>query len=154
MTKNEKYKWALKQIRAQVSRHTDVIAILANTSAILRQHLEFFWVGFYLYRQDQLILGPFQGTPACVNIQMGQGVCGTSAARREAILVPDVHAFPGHIACDPHSKSELVAPLLDADGNLRAVLDADSDQLAAFDAVDLEYFNQIAILLREIWTKN
>lgn len=154
MTKNEKYKWALKQIRAQVERHDDVIAILANTSAILRQHLEFFWVGFYLYQQDQLILGPFQGTPACVNIQLGKGVCGTSAARREAILVPDVHEFPGHIACDPQSRSELVVPLLDADGNLRGVLDADSDQLAAFDAVDLENLNQVATLLQGIWANN
>lgn len=154
MTKNEKYKWALKQIRAQVERHDDVIAILANTSAILRQHLEFFWVGFYLYQQDQLILGPFQGTPACVNIQLGKGVCGTSAARREAILVPDVHEFPGHIACDPQSRSEPVVPLLDADGNLRGVLDADSDQLAAFDAVDLENLDQVATLLQDIWANN
>ena len=117
---------------------SDALANLANASALLAQALpRINWCGFYLLRGDELVLGPFQGKPACVRIAMGKGVCGTSAARRETLLVPDVNAFPGHIACDADSRSEIVVPIVAA-GTLRGVLDVDSPEPGRFDAVDRE----------------
>lgn len=117
---------------------SDALANLANASALLAQALpRINWCGFYLLRGEELVLGPFQGKPACVRIGMGKGVCGTSAARRETLVVPDVDAFPGHIACDADSRSEIVVPIV-ADGTLRGVLDIDSPELGRFDAVDQE----------------
>ncbi|MCZ8130363.1 MAG: GAF domain-containing protein [Steroidobacteraceae bacterium] len=114
----------------------DAIANLANASALLYATLpDLNWAGFYLWRDAQLIVGPFQGKPACVRIALGRGVCGTAAARRATVLVPDVHAFPGHIACDAASNSEIVVPLL-AGERLLGVLDLDSPKLARFDADD------------------
>jgi L-methionine (R)-S-oxide reductase len=115
---------------------SDALANLANASALLGQALERInWCGFYLLRGEELVLGPFQGKPACVRIAMGQGVCGTAAASRETLLVPDVNAFPGHIACDADSRSEIVVPIVAA-GILRGVLDIDSPEPGRFDAVD------------------
>src|SRR5712691_9815921 len=117
---------------------SDPLANLANASALLSAALERInWCGFYLLRGEELVLGPFQGKPACVRIAMGKGVCGTAAARRETLLVPDVNAFPGHIACDADSRSEIVVPLVAA-GSLRGVLDIDSPEPGRFDAVDRE----------------
>jgi L-methionine (R)-S-oxide reductase len=117
---------------------TDALANLANASALLAQALERInWCGFYLLRGGELVLGPFQGRPACVRIPVGRGVCGTAAARRETLFVPDVNVFPGHIACDAASRSEIVVPIVE-DGELRGVLDIDSPDLARFDAVDRE----------------
>jgi GAF domain-containing protein len=117
---------------------SDALANLANASALLGQALERInWCGFYLLRGEELVLGPFQGKPACVRIAMGKGVCGTAAARRETLLVPDVNAFPGHIACDADSRSEIVVPIVAA-GTLRGVLDIDSPEPGRFDAVDQE----------------
>jgi L-methionine (R)-S-oxide reductase len=117
---------------------TDALANLANASALLAQALERInWCGFYLLRGGELVLGPFQGRPACVRIPVGRGVCGTAASRRETVLVPDVNVFPGHIACDAASRSEIVVPIVE-DGELRGVLDIDSPDLARFDAVDRE----------------
>ena len=117
---------------------SDALANLANASALLGQALERInWCGFYLLRGEELVLGPFQGKPACVRIAMGKGVCGTAAARRETLLVPDVNAFPGHIACDADSRSEIVVPIVTA-GTLRGVLDIDSPEPGRFDAVDQE----------------
>ena len=122
----------------------DALANLANASALLGQALSRInWCGFYLLRGEELILGPFQGKPACVRIAMGKGVCGTAAARRETLLVPDVNAFPGHIACDADSRSEIVVPIVAA-GQLRGVLDIDSPEPGRFDAEDqkgLELFS-------------
>jgi GAF domain-containing protein len=117
---------------------SDALANLANASALLAQALtRINWCGFYLLRGEELVLGPFQGKPACVRIPVGKGVCGTAAARRETLVVPDVNAFPGHIACDAASRSEIVVPIL-RDGVLRGVLDVDSPALGRFDAADRE----------------
>ena len=117
---------------------TDALANLANASALLAQALKRInWCGFYLLRGGGLVLGPFQGKPACVQIPAGKGVCGTAAARKETVLVPDVNVFPGHIACDAASRSEIVVPIVE-NGELRGVLDIDSPDLARFDAVDRE----------------
>jgi L-methionine (R)-S-oxide reductase len=114
----------------------DALANLANASALLGQSLDRInWCGFYLLRDRELVVGPFQGRPACVRISLGKGVCGTAAARRETIVVPDVNAFPGHIACDSASRSEIVVPILEGD-RLRGVLDIDSPELSRFDDVD------------------
>ena len=135
-------------LHALIDGETDWIANLANASALLYSSLpELNWAGFYLLKQDELVVGPFQGKPACVRIAIGRGVCGTSAARRETVIVPDVHAFPGHIACDSASNSEIVVPMV-SKGKLLGVLDLDSPTFGRFDAEDrdgLERF--VAILL-------
>jgi GAF domain-containing protein len=105
------------------------------------------WAGFYLMKDGELVLGPFQGKPACVRIALGKGVCGTAAAQRETIVVPDVHAFPGHIACDAASRSEIVIPLITRDGQLLGVLDLDSPELARFDDADRRGLEQLAAVL-------
>lgn len=120
-----------------LSRESDAVANLANASAVLMDELSGLnWVGFYLLKQGGLVLGPFQGKPACVRIQPGRGVCGTAFSRNETLRVPDVHAFPGHIACDSASRSELVVPLRDADGVPFGVLDIDSPEYDRFSAED------------------
>ena len=152
MIKTEAYKWAAKRIRAQVLRHVDIVATLSNTSAILKEYFpNFFWVGFYFVKEDHLLLGPFQGPPACVKLQMGQGVCATCIAKKQTILVPSVHEFPGHVACDERSNSEIVVPIYDRTGALRAVLDVDSERLNDFDEADVEGLEKVAELLIEIW---
>lgn len=134
--KAEKYAALLPQIKSLIADEPDQIANLANVAAVLKEAFGFFWVGFYLLREpEELVLGPFQGPLACTRIALGRGVCGTAAARRETVLVPDVHAFPGHIACSSESKSEIVVPLLKA-GVLLGVLDVDSDVADDFDAAD------------------
>ncbi len=152
MKKQESYQWAAKRIRAQVLRRVDLIATLANTSAILKEYFpDFFWVGFYFVRPDHLLLGPFQGPPACVKLRLDRGVCASAAARRETLLVPDVHAFPGHVACDERAQSEIVVPLHDRTGALRAVLDVDSAALNDFDETDTAGLEKIAQLLQDVW---
>jgi L-methionine (R)-S-oxide reductase len=134
------------QVAALTNGETDRTANLANTAAALRQAFGFFWVGFYIVQGDELVLGPFQGPIACTRIRPGRGVCGTSWAEARTVLVPDVEAFPGHIACSSDSKSEIVVPIL-KDGQVVAVLDVDSDRLADFDAADqagLEQLMQLA----------
>ncbi|MDZ7725523.1 MAG: GAF domain-containing protein [candidate division KSB1 bacterium] len=151
MNKTEAYKWAIKRIRAQVLRHQDETATLANTCAILKEFLsDYFWVGIYYYRGDHLLLGPFQGPPACVILSIDKGVCAESVKQKGTVLVRDVEQFPGHIACDSRSKSEIVVPLYTASGEIKAVLDVDSDKLAAFDETDQTFLEQIAALLKEI----
>jgi GAF domain-containing protein len=128
----EAYRLLPSQLVALLDGETDALANLANASALLFASLERVnWAGFYLLRGDTLVLGPFQGRPACVRIPLGQGVCGSAAARRETLVVPDVHAFPGHIACDENSRSEIVVPILEA-GTLRGVLDVDSPETKRF----------------------
>ena len=125
-----------KQLRALLSGERDAIANQANAAALIFHSLpDLNWAGFYRLTGDQLLLGPFQGNPACVRIAIGKGVCGTAAARRETILVPDVHEFPGHIACDPNSRSEIVVPLV-KNNVLLSVLDLDSPKLNRFDTAD------------------
>lgn len=141
-SKEEKYKSLLPQIQGLIQGEPDFIANLANTAAALRQVFGFFWVGFYLVKEGELVLGPFQGPIACTRIRKGKGVCGASWERRETILVPDVEAFPGHIACSSESKSEIVIPLF-KDGEVIGVLDVDSDKLDDFDDVDGRYLEEL-----------
>jgi len=133
------YKELATQLKALLEGEGDSIANAANTAALIYQMVpDLNWAGFYfLASDDELVLGPFQGKPACVRIPWGQGVCGSAAARRESVVVPDVHEFPGHIACDAASRSELVVPLIEA-GEVLGVLDLDSPLLARFDEVDQE----------------
>ena len=125
----------------------DDIALMATINSVLSHRFpHFFWTGFYRVCADRLIVGPYIGTVGCLQIQIGRGVCGTAAARRETVIVPDVTKFPGHIACDPSSRSEIVVPVLDRDGALIAVLDVDSDRLDAFDEEDRAGLERIAAL--------
>ncbi|CAH0346854.1 GAF domain-containing protein [Bacillus sp. CECT 9360] len=145
-SKEEKYQLLFKQLAALVEDETNMIANLSNASALLNHFLEDVnWVGFYLAEDDGLVLGPFQGLPACIRIPFGKGVCGTSAAERRTLRVEDVHQFPGHIACDAASQSEIVVPVLKG-GNLIGVLDIDSPIKNRFDETDqkmLEEFTEI-----------
>ncbi|GAA4347681.1 GAF domain-containing protein [Hymenobacter saemangeumensis] len=145
-TKAEQYRQLLPQISALTSGEPDLTANLANTAAALRQAFGFFWVGFYLVKGDELVLGPFQGPIACTRIRRGKGVCGSSWAEAKTQLVPDVELFPGHIACSSDSKSEIVVPIF-KNGEVVAVLDVDSDKLNDFDHDDqaaLEELMQLA----------
>ncbi len=146
------YRQLLPQLRALVESESDPIANAANLMAGLRQALGFFWVGVYYVRSTaeraELVLGPFQGPIACTRIRHGRGVCGTAWAEARTVVVPDVEAFPGHIACSSESKSEIVVPVLAADGRVVAVLDVDSDRLADFtDEVDRAPLEEVAALL-------
>lgn len=145
-TKNEKYESLLPQIYALTECESSWIANLANTSAALKEAFGFFWVGFYLVDNNQLVLGPFQGPVACTRIAYGKGVCGATWERKTAILVQDVETFPGHIACSSLSKSEVVIPLMKAN-EVIGVLDVDSDQLSDFDEVDVKYLSELCTWL-------
>ncbi len=146
LTKEEKYKSLLPQIEALTTGETDLIANISNMVAALKQGFGFFWVGVYFNKEGQLVLGPFQGPIACTRIPYHKGVCGACYTRRETILVPDVEAFPGHIACSSDSKSEIVVPVI-KDGEVKLVLDVDSDQLNDFDEVDQKYLEQLMQLV-------
>ena len=138
------YEMLTKQLTSLLEGEKHWLANLANTSALLFQELvELNWVGFYLLEGTELVLGPFQGKPACVRIPVGKGVCGTAAERREPIVVPDVHEFPGHIACDEASRSELVVPMITCEGELVGVLDLDSPVLNRFIAEDAQGLSKI-----------
>jgi L-methionine (R)-S-oxide reductase len=128
----------------------DDIALMATINSILANRFPYyFWTGFYRVCGDRLAIGPYIGTVGCLQIEFGRGVCGTAASRRETIIVPDVNEFPGHIACDPNSKSEIVVPVTDRDGNLIAVFDVDSDQPDAFDERDQQGLEKILALFAE-----
>ncbi len=142
--KAARYETLLPQIMALVTGEKDVVANLANTVAALRQTFGFFWVGFYLVKEGELVLGPFQGPIACTRIAFGKGVCGASWKEKKTLLVPNVDEFPGHIACSSDSKSEIVVPFFNAQGEVAMVLDVDSDRLADFDAVDQHYLEALA----------
>ncbi|MGZ9819062.1 GAF domain-containing protein [Peribacillus simplex] len=145
--KEKNYELVQKQLLALIEDETNQIANLSNAAALLNQFLdEINWVGFYLYEEGQLILGPFQGLPACVRIPMGKGVCGTSAATEKILRIEDVHQFPGHIACDAASRSEIVIPLM-KDGKLYGVLDIDSPVTDRFDEMDQQGLEKFAEIL-------
>ena len=147
MTKKEKYEELLPQIEALIEGETNVVGVLANVSAAIRSSLGYFWIGFYVVKNDVLQLGPFQGDVACYTIPFGKGVCGAAWEREETIIVKDVEEFPGHIACSSLSRSEIVVPVKDPAGMVWAVLDIDSTNLAEFDEIDKEGLEQIAALL-------
>lgn len=145
-SKEEQYQSLIPQIEALLYGETDQIANMANVCAALKEQFNWFWVGFYLVKNDELVLGPFQGPVACTRIKKGKGVCGSSWQQNEVLIVPDVDDFPGHIACASASKSEIVLPVY-KNGNIIGVLDVDSEYLAHFDEVDGKYLNQIIKLL-------
>ena len=146
-TKEEKYKSLLPQIKALVETEPDLIANMANVCAALKFGFDFFWVGFYLIKDNQLVLAPFQGPVACTRIPLGKGVCGTSWKNNEVLIVDDVDLFPGHIACSALSKSEIVLPIYDAHKHIAGVLDIDSDAYKTFDDTDKMYLTQVLELL-------
>ncbi|MBI2618688.1 MAG: GAF domain-containing protein [Ignavibacteriales bacterium] len=148
--KRDVYEEILPQIESLIRDETDLVANLANTASVLRMAFpdRISWVGFYLARANELVLGPFQGKPACVRVQLGRGVCGTAALSRKTVIVPNVDEFPGHIVCDPDSRSEIVIPMLRGE-NLLAVLDVDSSSLGSFDETDKEYLEKIGKLLEK-----
>ena len=144
--KSEKYALLCKQVASLTEGETDRTANLANTAAAIHEAFGFWWTGFYLVKDKQLVLGPFQGPVACTRIPFGKGVCGTAWQRRETVIVPDVEEFPGHIACSSASRSEIVVPLFQ-EGEVVGVLDIDSRELATFDAEDAAGLEAIAALL-------
>ncbi len=141
--KAEKYSALIPQLKALCEVEKNRVANLANIVAALRQTFGFFWVGFYIVRNSELVLGPFQGPLACTRITLGKGVCGTSWKEKKTILVPDVDQFPGHIACSSDSKSEIVVPVFNAVHEVTMVLDVDSDKLNDFDSYDQKYLEEI-----------
>ena len=147
MNKEQKYQEVYKQIESVVDGEPDQIANMANTAALLHEAFGFWWTGFYIVKDGVLVLGPFQGPVACTRIGYGKGVCGTSWERKETIVVPDVHQFPGHIACSSLSNSEIVVPTFHGD-EVYAVLDIDSKDFSTFDSTDQFWLEKIVRLLK------
>jgi L-methionine (R)-S-oxide reductase len=145
-TKEEQYNSLVPQIKGLLDGETDLVANMANITAALKEQFNWIWVGFYLVKEEELVLGPFQGPIACTRIKKGRGVCGSSWAQAKALIVADVEKFPGHISCSSLSRSEIVVPLI-RNGNVKAVLDVDSEKLSAFDETDQFYLEQIVELL-------
>lgn len=145
-SKKDQYESLIPQIKALIEGEHDLIANLANVSAALKEQFHFLWAGFYLIKGEELVLGPFQGPVACTRIQKGRGVCGAAWVQGKTIIVPDVDAFPGHIACSSSSKSEIVIPLIRS-GKILGVLDVDSSDLNTFDEIDSLHMAQILDLL-------
>jgi len=144
--KEEQYLSLIPQIKGLVNGEPDMVANLANIAAALKEQFGFFWVGFYLVKNDELVLGPFQGPVACTRIRKGKGVCGTSWNEANTIIVPDVEKFPGHIACSSLSKSEIVIPLF-KNNEVWGVLDIDSEQYNSFDETDAQFLQEIVLLI-------
>ena len=144
--KEEEYQSLLPQIKGLLTGETDLVANMANMAAALKEQFQWFWVGFYLVKNNELVLAPFQGPVACTRIQKGRGVCGSSWSQAETLIVPDVEKFPGHIACSSLSKSEIVVPVK-KNGEVVAVLDVDSDVYNYFDETDKKYLEEIVHLI-------
>lgn len=147
MEKKEKYRLLTEQVRSLIAGETDSVSVMANVSAAIHETMGFFWTGFYMVHGDELRLGPFQGSVACMHIPFGRGVCGTAWQRKETVVVPDVEAFPGHIACSSLSRSEIVVPVFNATNEVVAVLDIDSRDLNTFDEIDKKWLEDIVALL-------
>jgi len=147
-TKEERYQSLLPQVRGLLEGETDLIANLANICGALKEQFNWLWIGFYLVKKEELVLGPFQGPVACTRIRKGKGVCGTSWKEKKVILVPDVEKFPGHIACSSASQSEIVLPAF-KNGEVALVLDVDSDKLDDFDAVDEKELGKLMRLIEK-----
>ena len=146
VNKETRYKQFLEQFAPLIEGETEIISVLANSTAALKEAFGFFWIGFYLVKNGELVLGPFQGSVACYRIKKGRGVCGTAWAESTTQVVPDVEQFKGHIACSSLSRSEIVVPVV-LDGEVRGVLDIDSDELNTFDETDKKYLEQMVGLL-------
>ena len=149
-SKEEKYLTLIPQIKALIEDEVDIVANCANIAAALRQTFHFFWVGFYFVKQNELVLGPFQGDIACTRIAKGRGVCGTVWDNKKTLIVPDVELFPGHIACSAASQSEIVIPIIN-NGIVRSVLDIDSESKNDFDLVDKKYLEKIVELIVDLF---
>ncbi|MDQ3536930.1 MAG: GAF domain-containing protein [Bacteroidota bacterium] len=147
--KNERYTVLLPQITSLLKDENDLIANLANICAVLKYGMGFFWVGFYFVKDNELVLGPFQGPVACTRISYGKGVCGAALASKQIIIVPDVEKFPGHIACSSESRSEIVLPVF-KDEAVAMILDVDSNRLDDFDEIDKEYLQKVLNLIEKI----
>lgn len=150
LPKGESYAKLTELFAAMAEGESDGVAVMANAAALLRDAFDFFWVGFYVVKNEELVLGPFQGNSACWRIKKGRGVCGTAWETGQTQLVPDVDNFPGHIACSSLSRSEIVVPLFDKRGTVCAVLDIDSDHLNAFDSTDQQGLEAFASLISEL----
>jgi len=146
-TREEQYRALIPQIKGLVEGETDLVANLANIAAALKEQFAWLWVGFYLVKQDELVVGPFQGPVACSRIQKGRGVCGKAWAEERTIIVPDVEKFPGHIACSSLSRSEIVLPII-RNGQFLGVLDVDSTNLDEFDETDARYLREVTELIQ------
>lgn len=146
LNKEQKYKELLPQIEALISDEPDLIANMANVASAIHMATGYLWVGFYFVKGEELVLGPFQGPIACTRIKKGKGVCGTAWASKHTQLVPDVDAFPGHIACSSDSKSEIVVPAI-REGEVNFVLDIDSNKIRDLDTIDVQFFEQVVNLL-------
>lgn len=149
LDKAGKYKEFIPQLALLIEDEHEEVSVLANVSAALKECFGWFWIGFYLVRGEQLVLGPFQGSTACYRIRKGRGVCGTAWSERRTQVVPDVERFPGHIACSSLSRSEIVVPLYNKDGHVCAVLDIDSEHLATFDDVDRHYLEELCRIVEK-----
>ena len=155
MEKEKTYQLLLKQVDSLIEGENNAVGQLANTAALLHEAMGWWWTGFYLVNGDTLQLGPFQGPIACYNIKRGRGVCGTAWQEDRSIVVPDVEQFPGHIACSSLSRSEIVVPLHDGEGNIAGVLDIDSKEIATFDEVDAHWLEEIArVIEHHVFTRS
>tara|TARA_Y100001970_G_scaffold141263_1_gene173896 strand:- start:74 stop:538 length:465 start_codon:yes stop_codon:yes gene_type:complete len=152
--KESNYGLLLKQIDSIVDQKVGFYPNLGNILALIKEGLSLFWVGTYIVKENYLVLGPFQGPPACTLIPKGKGVCGQSWEKEIPFLVPDVHSFEGHIACNPNSKSEIVIPLRDKDKKVFMVLDIDSDKLNGLGQKELDFFKEVSLLIEKIYRKS
>jgi GAF domain-containing protein len=149
VNKEALYELSLVQIKGLIESEPNLIANLSNVSAVLKENLNFFWIGFYLVDKEELVLGPFQGPVACTRIPFGKGVCGLAWKKKTLMNVPDVHEFPGHISCNDKSRSEIVLPVLDSSGKVFCVLDIDSIELADFEQTDEVFLSRLIEILKE-----
>ena len=154
MNKKNKYLASIREIAIRLEKGGDLAADLGNMLAVLQKRFDYFWIGLYLLKDNHLVLGPFQGPPACVFLTLDAGICAVCVREKQSIIVPDVHTFPGHIACDPASKSEIVVPLFNSSEELVAVLDVDSVLPDFFDEVDREYLEKIGSIFQTYWGKD
>ena len=145
-SKEDQYRTLIPQIKGLLTGETDLVANMANVTAALKEQFSWLWVGFYVVKEDELVLAPFQGPVACTRIKKGRGVCGTSWQLAKTLIVPDVEKFPGHIACSSLSKSEIVVPVI-KDNKVVAVLDVDSAEYNSFDEIDEKYLNEIVQMI-------
>lgn len=152
--KTQKYLTLIPQLESLTGSETDITSNLANIAAALKETFGWWWVGFYLVKNDELVLGPFQGPVACTRIRYGRGVCGTAWKEARSLLVPDVEAFPGHIACSSLSVAEIVVPLFNASGQVTGVLDVDSERYEQLDETDVHYLEKIAAICGRLTLKN
>lgn len=151
INKENEYIASVREINIRLENGGNLISDLGNITAVLKKRLRYYWIGFYFLENKRLVLGPFQGTPACVFLDLSKGVCAECVAKKKTLIVADVYDFSEHVACDPNSKSEIVVPLFDKSGKLRGVLDIDSDKKNCFDQIDEKWLLKIENIIKKIW---